>query len=87
MFTFSDCPLDSIEGPFGLRLQLLLEYVFEPIVIFVIFSYQNYGRQAEHVLMNAIGQNSFALGLLKRVQKNFADTFVVESGIAMNEVN
>ena len=44
------------------------------------------GRQAEKCLMSAIADKTFPLAMVKRVQQSFADTFFVDSGIAMNEV-
>ena len=36
--------------------------------------------------MSAIADKTFPLAMVKRVQQSFADTFFVDSGIAMNEV-
>ena len=47
---------------------------------------RDFGRRAEQIRCSELGKSSFPPAVLKRVQKNFADTFTVDPGIAMNEV-
>jgi hypothetical protein len=48
---------------------------------------KGFGRSAEHIRCGELGKSTFPPRVLKRVQKNFADTFTVDAGIAMNEVS
>lgn len=47
---------------------------------------KDFGRKVDQIRCAELGQSSFPQAVLKRVQKNFSDTFTVDTGIAMNEV-
>lgn len=47
---------------------------------------KDFGRNADQIHVSALSKSSFPQAVLKRVQRNFADTFTIDSGIAMNEV-
>ncbi|CAM9234897.1 unnamed protein product, partial [Ectocarpus fasciculatus] len=46
---------------------------------------KDFGRKVDQIRCAELGQSSFPQAVLKRVQKNFSDTFTVDTGIAMNE--
>lgn len=46
---------------------------------------KNFGRGVDHIQCGELTKSSFPAAVLKRVQKNFSDTFTVDAGIAMNE--